>query len=308
MLTTEEFHRLAEVPPEIEWFADIQNPNTRRAYQNDLKEFMNLVGIKRPEEFRIVTRSNVITWRNELKTRELAAATVRRKLSALSSLFDFLCENNAITHNPVKGVSRPKEGANEGKTPATSDDQARTLLNSPSPDTLKGKRDRAILAVLLFHALRRSELCDLKVKDYSPRSGIQHFTVHGKGDKIRYVPVHQSAAAAISVYMDALGHQEDRNGALFRPVRNNTSGQLNKHLTPQAVYNLVIFYGKKSGVYFEGLRPHALRTTATTNALEHGADIAMVQTWVGHANISTTRLYDKRQSRPENSPTFKVQY
>lgn len=269
---------------------------------------MNLVGIKRPKEFRIVTRAHVITWRNELKTRELAAATIRRKLSALSSLFDFLCENNAITHNPVKGVSRPKEGANEGKTPATGDDQARTLLNAPSPDTLKGKRDRAILAVLLFHALRRSELCDLKVKDYSLRSGIQHFTVHGKGDKIRYVPVHPSAATAIAEYLDALGHGEDRNGALFRPVKNNANGKLNKPLSSDAVYKLVIHYGKKSGVYFEGLRPHALRATATTNALEHGADSAMVQNWVGHANISTTRLYDKRQSRPENSPTFKVEY
>ena len=56
---------------------------------------------------------------------------------------------------PVQGVKRPNEGANEGKTPAISDTQARALLDAPRADTLKGKRDRAILAVLLFHALRR---------------------------------------------------------------------------------------------------------------------------------------------------------
>ena len=278
MLTTEEFHRLSEVPPEIEWFANIQNFNTRSAYQNDIKELMNLVGIEQSEEFRIVTRAHVITWRNDLKTRELSAASVHRKLSALSSLSDFLCKNNDITHNPIKVVSHPKEGANEGKTQATGDNQAHTLLNAPSPDTLKGKRGRAILAVLLFHALRRSELCDLKVKDYSMRSGILHFTVYGKGDKIRYIPVHLSATIAIAEYLDALGHGEDRNGALFRPVKNNTDRKLNKPLSSDAVYKLVIFYGKKSGVYFEGFRSQALRATATSNALEHGADIAMVQT------------------------------
>src|SRR5215471_2666337 len=57
-----------------------------------------------------------------------------------------------------------------------------------------------------------------------------------------------------------------------------------------------------------GFCEHALRATAATNALAHNADIAKVQEWLGHANIATTRLYDRRQSRPEESPTFKVEY
>src|SRR5690606_16325463 len=118
-------------------------------------------------------------------------------LSALASLFDFLCENNAVLQNPVHGVKRPKEGSHEGKTAAVSDDQARVLLNTPNIETLKGKRDRAILAVLLYHALRRSELCDLCVKDYMPRRGIPHFEIRGKGQKIRYIPVHPQAVRLI---------------------------------------------------------------------------------------------------------------
>ncbi|EGF31631.1 Phage integrase [Oxalobacteraceae bacterium IMCC9480] len=57
-----------------------------------------------------------------------------------------------------------------------------------------------------------------------------------------------------------------------------------------------------------GFGPHALRATAATNALDHGADIAKVQEWLGHANIATTRIYDRRTTRPEDSPTFKVSY
>src|SRR5690606_38887190 len=124
---------------------------------------------------------HVIAWRKELERRALVPATVRRKLSALSDLFDHLCDSNAITHNPVKGVARPKEGANEGKTPALSDAQAKRLLAAPPADTMKGRRDRAILAVLLYHALRRAELCSLRVKDYAVRRGVQTLAVRGKG-------------------------------------------------------------------------------------------------------------------------------
>ena len=66
MLTAAEFHRLADVPPEIEWFANLSNPHTRRVYENAVKDFMRFTGIIRPEEFRIVTRAHVIAWRDEL--------------------------------------------------------------------------------------------------------------------------------------------------------------------------------------------------------------------------------------------------
>ena len=107
MLTREEFQGLAEVPAEVEWFANIRSSRTRREYSDDLKDFMRFVGIERPEEFRIVTRSHVIAWREDLTRRKFADASVRRKLSALSSLFEYLCEKNAVTYNPVKGVKRP---------------------------------------------------------------------------------------------------------------------------------------------------------------------------------------------------------
>lgn len=69
-------------------------------------------------------------------------------------------------------------------------------------------------------------------------------------------------------------------------------------------------YGRETGLNIEinGLCVHSMRATAATNALSHEADIAKVQEWLGHENVSTTRLYDRRKTRPEDSPTFRVRY
>ena len=306
LLTVAEFHRLAEMPPEIEWFANLTNPSTKRAYEKAIGDFMRFAGIARPEQFRIVTRAHVIAWRDDLARRQLDGSTVRHRLAALSSLFEYLCEKNAVIHNPVKGVKRPKAESGQGKTPALGDHQARELLAAPNEETIKSKRNRAILSTLLFHALRRDEVCKLKVKDFrNMRRGVPHLVVSGKGEKTRYLPLHPGTNALIHDYLDIAGHGTDDNGALFRPIRNNRTGRTDKALDPDTVYKLVRGYSAELG--FE-IGAHALRATAATNALDHQADIAKVQEWLGHANISTTRIYDHRKTRPEDSPTFKVAY
>jgi site-specific recombinase XerD len=306
LLTAPEYHRLSNVPPEVEWFANLRNRSTRRAYENAVGDFMRFTGINRPEEFRTVTRAHVIAWRDDLAQRALDGSTVRHRLAALSSLFEYLCEKNAVTHNPVKGVKRPRAESGEGKTPALGDHQARKLLDAPDAQGVKGKRDRAILSTLLFHALRRNELCKLKVRDARhARRGVPHLKVLGKGDKTRYLPLHPGTNELLHDYLDAAGHGDDENGALFRPLKNNRTGTLMRALTPDAVYKLVRGYSADLG--FE-IGAHALRATAATNALDHQADIAKVQEWLGHSNIATTRIYDHRKTRPEDSPTFKVAY
>jgi integrase/recombinase XerD len=306
LLTAAEFHRLADVPPEVEWFANLSNPSTRRAYENAVKDFMRFTGIVRPEEFRTVTRAHIIAWRDQLTVRGLGGSTIRHRLASLASLFEYLCDKNAVTHNPVKGVERPRTESGEGKTPALGDHQARKLLDAPLHDTIKSKRDRAILSTLLFHAPQREELCKLKVKDaHHARKGVPHLRVSGKGGKTRYLPLHPGTSALIHDYLAIAGHGTDDNGALFRPIRNNRTGQLEGAITADGVYKLVRAYSAELG--FE-IGAHALRATAATNALDHQADIAKVQEWLGHANIATTRIYDHRRTRPEDSPTFKVTY
>lgn len=307
-LTDAQFQQLAQLPPEAEWFSNLRNARTRRAYQTDVQEFVRFVGIEQAGEFCHVTRAHVIAWRKAIEQRQVSAATIRRKLSALSSLFDHLCDSNAVSHNPVDGVTRPSEGANEGTTPAIGDAQARALLESPDAGTLKGKRDRAILSVFLFHGLRCEELCRLKVRDIQERRGVKHFRVHGKRDKIRFVPAHAGTLERIDDYLIAARHAHDPDGPLFRAVRKGSvSGDT--YLGGSSVYHCIIRkYAQLAGIDVSGFCVHSLRATAATNALEHQADIAKVQEWLGHANISTTRLYDKRTSRPEDSPTFKVSY
>jgi integrase/recombinase XerD len=178
----------------------------------------------------------------------LTGATRRNRLAPLSSLFEYLCDKNAVTHNPVKGVKRPKAESGEGKTPALGDHQARELLAAPNEDTLKSKRDRAIPSTLLFHALRREELCKLKVKDFrNTRRGVPHLTVSGKGDKIRYLPLHPATNALIHDYLEDAGHGADDHGPLFRPIRNNRAGEIEKALTPDMIYKLVQKYSGELG-------------------------------------------------------------
>jgi hypothetical protein len=115
LLTAAEFHRLADVPPESEWFANIRNRSTRRAYENAIRDFMRFTGIVRPDKFRTVTRADVIAWRDDPARRDLGGATIRHRHAALSSLFEYLCKKNAVSHHPVKGVKRPKAERGEGK-------------------------------------------------------------------------------------------------------------------------------------------------------------------------------------------------
>ena len=324
-LTATEFQQLATIPPEQVWLTDIaRNPHTRRAYKRDIDDFCHFVGLHQLEELRLVTSAHVVAWRTDIENRLIPDGTdpegqlvfrkpsgslIRRKLAALSSLFDYLCDKQAIASNPVRGLKRPKANNNEGATQALGDAQVRALLSAPPADTLKGKRDRAIIATLFFHALRRQELCHLKVKDIHTRQGVPCFRIQGKGSKVRHVEIALPALRLITDYLEAAGHGEDRNGALFRPLKNNVTKTLHKPLTVESIYNLLRFYADKSGVSKQtAVHPHMARATAITNSLHRGADMKHVQKWAGHANISTTRIYDQRDQRAEDSPSFKVGY
>jgi site-specific recombinase XerD len=256
-LTPAQFDQLADVPPELEWLANINNEKTRRFYKRDVEEFSRFTGLRAPTELRNVARAHVIAWRKSLEDRNLTPASIQRKLSALSSLFDYLCERNAVHGNPVDGVKRPASDGIEGGTPALGDAQARRLLEASAPDRLKGVRDRAILATLLYHGIRREEPCLLRLRDMQSRQGVVHFRINGKRDKVRYVPVHPMAQRLIGEYLAMAKHGagldgSDPGGPLFRPVKNNSTGTLDKHLNPASVYrNIVQKYGEETGINIE---------------------------------------------------------
>ena len=293
------------------WLKNINTANTREAYRNDLIDFVIFAKIKNIEDFKKLKRADIIDWRDSMKGNpknpNLAIRSIKRKMSTVSKFFEYLCDENVLESNVVIGVERPKLQANEGATAAINDHQARALLEAPDGNTLKDKRDRAILATFLFHGLRRSELCKLKVKDIEEREGIKQFKILGKGDKIRYIPVAPVAIRKIEEYFNEAGHKKDLEAPLFHSLSNNSKNQ-DKHMTPIAIYDIVKRYGAKVGIDVNNFSPHSLRSTAATNTLRNGEDLRKVQQWLGHANISTTALYDKSDSQPEDSPTFRVRY
>ena len=289
---------LRHLPAAAEWWANFPNAKTRRAYQHDLQDFMTFTGLAGVDALGTLTRAHVIAWRQALLQRGLAAATIRRKLSALASLYDHLCEHNCASLNPVDGVKRPPTSLGEGATPIISYEEARNVFHRVDATTHKGKRDRAILAVLLYHGLRCEELCRLTVEDRRPRGGVFHFKIHGKRSKIRYVPIEAKAQRFIEEYLEEAGHT---TGPLFRPIQNNAGGGLlARPLNTSSVNRLTHHY--------LGVGPHALRATAATNALDNDADIKKVQEMLGHSSIATTRLYDRRHTKPEDSPVFRIKY
>ena len=107
---------------------------------------------------------------------------------------------------------------------------------------------------------------------WQARKGVPHLKVSGKGGKTRYVPLHPGTNGLINDYLDIAGHGTDENGALFRPVKNNTTGRLDMAITADGVYRLVRTYSAQLG--FE-IGAHALRATAATNALDHQALISL---------------------------------
>ena len=190
---------------------------------------------------RQVTWAHLIAWRKDLERRGLAPSSIRRKLAAVASLFDHLCELNAVSYNPVLGVKRPKAEGNEGKIPALGDGQARALLEAPPANSLKGKRDRAILATFLHHGLRCEELCGLRVRDLQRRQSVPHLRILGKGSKVRYMPAHPLALERIHDYLEAVGHREDADGPRFRPLKNPAGrGRTDRPLTHGAMYHRVL--------------------------------------------------------------------
>lgn len=112
----------------------------------------------------------------------------------------------------------------------------------------------------------------------------------------RQQALHPVASDRIFAYLETTAHhQVDSKAPLFLPLRGPATGA---GISADSIYALGGKYAKAAGIEVAGVGVHGLRATAATNALEHDADIAKVQAWLGRANISTTRLYDRRSQRP----------
>jgi integrase len=182
----------------------------------------------------------------------------------------------------VKGIRQ--EGTRSGNWLAKH--QAQQLLKAPDTGTLKGLRDRAVLALLLGCGLRRAEAASLTFDHIQQRDGRWVLVdLLGKRKKLRSVPMPAWTKAAIDEYA---AHAGLIKGNVFRPV-NKGGRTTGERMTEQAIYNLVIEYAQALG--FGRLAPHDLRRTFAKLAHKGGAGLDQIQLSLGHGSIQTTERY-----------------
>ena len=184
----------------------------------------------------------------------------------------------------------PKHGPRPGRHVEL--DEVRRLVASIAQDERPvGRRDAAIVATLFGAGLRRSEVAGLAVKDFT---GTAFDVRNGKGGKSRHVPVPGWAARAIEVWLDLRG-REPADGALFTSYRGCTWNHGAQHMRPTSIRDILDARIRAAGI--TRFRAHDARRTYIGENLDQGTDIATVADLVGHADIRTTRLYDKRNGR-----------
>src|SRR5262245_17119197 len=196
----------------------------------------------------------------------------------------------------------------EGMTLAFSQKQARSILDAPDANSLLGVRDRAILAVGLQVGFRRAEIASLRVGDFHMNRGFDSLKVVRKGGKKGSLAIHPQVAQRLRDYLDLAGHGDDVEGPLFRPVRANLKRlEARRHLHPDVIDRILRKYARHIGLA-RGYSAHSMRATFITTALDNGASLEDVQSAAGHADPSTTKLYDRRGYNPEKSASFFANY
>jgi len=247
--------------------------NTLSAYRRDLEGAEALLG-----SLEDAGRDDVARLAN--RWADLAPATVARKSSALRQFFGFLVDEGVRDDDPSPALPKPRPRRKLPKV--LTHDEVERLLRQAEEEAESGKpsavRMLALLELLYGSGLRATELVAL------PRGAVPRdapfLTIRGKGSQERMVPVSSRAAQALSRWLEVI-----EPGSLFLfPSRG-------KHLTRIRLYQLLKALSVRAGIDPSRVSPHVLRHAFATHLLEGGADLRVLQTLLGHADIATTQIY-----------------
>lgn len=282
-----------ELPIEVEdlltWLSAERGraAGTITAYRRDLRSYITWLA-EQGRPLADVTEADLVEYVNELRSRDLAPASVARSLVPVRSLHRFLAEEGQAASDPGADLELPR--VPRGLPKALSEAEVMRLLESPVGDEPLVRRDRAILEVLYGTGLRVSELVGLSMGDLDLDDAL--IRAFGKGAKERIVPVGNHALRALVAWLAAGGRpdvvpaQWARRGDAEAVFLNARGGRLSR----QGAWEVLRRHGARVGL--EGrLSPHVLRHSCATHMLDHGADIRAVQELLGHVSISTTQLY-----------------
>lgn len=262
----------------------LHSPHSKRAYGAALQEFLAWYEAQgRPG----LNKATVQHYRTHLQERGLSPASINLRLSAVRKLAQEAADNDLLDQAQANGIGKVRGVKQHGVRLGNwlTREQAQALLDLPDKRTLKGLRDRALLALMIGAGLRRSEIADLTFAHIQQREGRWVIVdLVGKGNRVRTVPIPSWAKAAVDAWADAAGLTK---GYVFRPVHKG--GFVNgEKMTPQAVYYAVKEYADMLGV---DLGAHDLRRTFAKLAHKGGAAIDQIQLSLGHASLRTTERY-----------------
>lgn len=263
----------------------LPSENSRRAYQRALEEFFFWHQEQnRPE----LNKALINRYVNTLRETSVSSSSINQKLSAIRKLASEAEDNNWIDSRIANGIRAVKGMPQRGRRTGNwlTKDEAQMWLNAPDTKTLKGMRDRALLAVLIGCGLRRAEAAILSVSHIQQREGRWAIVdIVGKRDKMRTIPMPSWAKATIDSWTYAARIDD---GFIFRRV-NKGGNLMGERMTEQAIYNIVVSYAEK--LEKQGIAPHDLRRTFAKLAHKGGSPIDQIQLSLGHDSIQTTEKY-----------------
>jgi integrase/recombinase XerD len=279
-----------------QWLANRRlSAHTRDAYRRDVAGWLAWCAGRDLDPL-AASFLDVNAYARGLESAELAASTVARKLSGLSSWYDFLVKLRAVDANPVGGADRPQVSRDHSATVGLAPQEVDALLAAAAAESgPAGARHRAVFAMLADLGLRVGELVSLDVTDVGWERGHRSVRFVGKGGRPRRRVLTPAAAAALDEYL--AGRAE---GPLFV---TSTGARLDRH----SVFRLVRRLARQAGIgSWERLSPHSLRHSFATTARAEGVPLEDVQDAMGHADPRTTRRYDRDRHNLDRDPAYVI--
>ena len=259
--------------------------NTLLAYSRDINAFEKYLG-NRKLGIEDATETDVMEYILKLSKEGISRATTNRKLASLRAAYAYLIKKGSVKNDPTSGIKTPR--AERKDLDYLSIEEVEKILSAPD-NSVKGKRDKAILEVLYGTGLRVMELIDLNYGDLNFQLGfIQCAGEHGKP---RIVPIGSYAKDSLADYIkesrSALLKSEDNKEDADRPLFLNYMGE---RFTRQGLWKLICSYAKKVGL--DGrLTPHILRTSFAVHMLQNGADLKTLQELLGYDDMQAMQAF-----------------
>lgn len=287
-----------------EFLSQFLSQQTKLAYVKDLRFFFDFVKsgngvIKEPADIKAF---HFQLYRDSMLERGLSSATINRRLVCIRSFVKWAISSKLMDHNPLDAVKLPKVQT-EAPTVAFDDDEVVKMISAPDTTNHKGRTHRLVLVLLFNLGLRRSELASIKLSDFTEDRGHTVLQIHGKGNKIRYIPINSNVSNEISSYLAGLNLE-----AADYLIQTEDTTKNNKPIDCSTIYRIIERYVKQCSIN-KDVSPHSCRATAISHLLDtQKATIRDVASFVGHKNITTTERYDKRRNNLDKSVAYEVNY